>query len=295
MELYQLEYFRVIADTQNLQEASKILHVSQPSLSRCLKSLEEELETPLFDRVGRAIVLNDAGQIMLQRANATLDSAASISREVHAFVRNREQVINLYAPVPFGDDERILFDFKRMHPSVRLRIGVAPAERLLKEVPDLTFFASSVIHREPNYLVLGEEQFVLVAPSSSELAKYDSVRLSELGDLDFLVPMPCGCRDLIDSMFFEAGVKPHILMENQSYIQTINAVALGYGYAIAPSITWFSSRDQETVRVPISDVCRRRFLYLKWPENAVLSRSVRTFKDYLVEHFRRVAPLSEEE
>ncbi len=294
MELYQLEYFRVIADTQNLQEAAKRLHVSQPSLSRCIKSLEEELGTSLFDRVGRAIVLNEAGQIMLQRANVTLDSAESIKREVLAFVRSKQQTINLFAPVPFGNDESLLFNFKRDHPSIRIRIGVAPAERLMNEVPDLTFFASSIVHEEPNYLLLGEEQFVLAASRYSPLASMESVNLADLGDLDFIFPMPCGCRDLIESMFYEVGIKPRIMMENQSYHQTVGAVIMGYGYAVTPSITWFSSRDTNVLKIPFNDVRRKRFLYLKWPEDAVLSSSVSAFKDYLVEHFKKTAPLSDE-
>lgn len=294
MELYQLEYFRVIADTQNLQEASRRLHVSQPSLSRCIKALEEELDTPLFDRIGRVIVLNEAGQIMLQRANATLDSAASIKREVHAFVRDREQIINLFAPVPLGDDEALLFNFKKEHPQIRIRIGCAPAERLMDEVPDMTFFASPIIHKEPNYLMLGEEQFVLAAPKNSFFAQQGSVRLADLGGLSFIKSMPCACRDIVESMFYEAGIEPHVILETQSLFSVMNAVSLGYGYAIAPSVSWFTAKHSDVAKVPFEDVRRKRFLYLKWPENAVLSQAVKLFRDYLVEHFRKVAPFSGE-
>lgn len=57
MDVYQLQYFKTIAECSSLVEAAKRLHVSQPSLSRCIHKMEEELGTPLFDRVGRNIVL----------------------------------------------------------------------------------------------------------------------------------------------------------------------------------------------------------------------------------------------
>ena len=58
MELLQLQYFQVIARTQNISAAAEQLHISQPSLSQILKRLEQEVGAPLFDRVGKRIVLN---------------------------------------------------------------------------------------------------------------------------------------------------------------------------------------------------------------------------------------------
>ena len=288
MELYQLEYFREIVASKSLHEASEKLHVSQPSLSRCVKAMEEELGTPVFDRVGRSLVLNDTGHVLLRQANIALDAADSIKQEVFAFLRSKEQTVNLYAPVPMGDDERVLLGFKQANPTIRLRVGVAPAKQLLAEVPDLTFFSSPFPHEGDNYQFLGEEQIVLVVPGESSLAKKESVRLADMDGKDFIFTMPSGLRDMIDGMFVDVGSTPHIVMENQSFVQVMNSVQLGFGYTLAPSITWFSS-EQNVVGIPLSDVTRKRYLYLKWPEKAVLSRPACLLRDYLVEHFAKVA------
>ncbi len=66
MELLQLEYFKMIAKTQNISAAAKELHVVQPSLSQLLKRLEQEVGVPLFDRVGKHIQLNTYGQVFLK-------------------------------------------------------------------------------------------------------------------------------------------------------------------------------------------------------------------------------------
>lgn len=62
MELKQIEYFLQLAQTQHLSQTADILHIAQPTLSKSLKSLERELGTPLFDRVGNRLHLNDSGE-----------------------------------------------------------------------------------------------------------------------------------------------------------------------------------------------------------------------------------------
>lgn len=66
MEILQLRYFQTIAKYENMSKAAEELHVSQPSLSSSLSRLERELGKPLFDRIGRRIVLNDYGKYYLK-------------------------------------------------------------------------------------------------------------------------------------------------------------------------------------------------------------------------------------
>ncbi len=297
MELYQLKYLQEIARTGSLREAAKRLHITQPPLSRCVKALEEELGEPLFDHVGRNIVLNDVGKVVLLGANATLKSAEAIKQSVDEYIRSREQTINLYAPVPLGNDMRVLYEFKQQHPNIRLRVGVAPADTLKYEIPDLVFFASPLDHKEkPNYLYLGDEDIVLAVSPNSPYASRESIALGELAGEDFIANVPNAYTTMVSSMFSEVGFDPHIVMENQSYQQIMDAVDLGFGIALVPEITWLTERSN-AVLVPFSDVHRSRHLYLKWPEGSVLSGAVELMRDYLVEHFRKVAkqPDSEEE
>ena len=65
MEFRQLEYFLATARLNNMTEAARQMHVSQPSLSNAVKSLETELGVPLFNRHGKRIELNEAGRYSL--------------------------------------------------------------------------------------------------------------------------------------------------------------------------------------------------------------------------------------
>lgn len=68
MELRQLKYFKEACERQNFSEAARILHISQSTLSQQIKQLEEELDVLLFDRIGKRIVLTEAGQAFLPYA-----------------------------------------------------------------------------------------------------------------------------------------------------------------------------------------------------------------------------------
>lgn len=288
MELQQLEYFCVIAECENLTKAAQKLHVSQPSLSRSLRALEDELGAPLFDRVGRNIALNDAGHIALKQARFTLDSTDAIRRDVEDFIHDKNNTVNFYCPVPMGYESEILVGFKRKYPDINLRVGTfnsTYAERLKKLQPDITFFASPIQHKEPNFLLLGEEDIVLAASCNHELAQRESVALSSLKSERFLGLLPSTLADIFAHMFLEAGFNPKVVIEDQQYSRIMAYVASGYGLSLAPRITWFGEWNDRVAAIPLEDVHRRRYLYLKWPENTVMNWATLRFREYLIDHF----------
>lgn len=285
MELQQLKYFCTIAECENLTKAAQKLHVSQPSLSRSLHALEDELGTTLFDRVGRNIVLNNAGRIALNRILAVLDSAESVKREVDEFVHDKNHTVNVYAPVPMGYASEIIIGFKEKYPEIHLRVGSKPSNLLETIKPDITFFASPIMHREPNYLVLGEEDIVLAVSKNHPLANRSSVALSSLANERFISVLGSRYSEIVSHMFLEAGCRPNVVIEDQEANRMMEYVARNVGVTLAPAITWFGTWHDSVAALHLNDVHRRRYLYLKWPENTVMSWATLRFRDHIIEHF----------
>lgn len=73
MNFKRLEYFITIAETGNLRQASEILHLTPPALSKAMKLLEEELGSKLWIADGRRIILTDSGKVLLKRAPSLLN------------------------------------------------------------------------------------------------------------------------------------------------------------------------------------------------------------------------------
>lgn len=101
----------------------------------------------------------------------------------------------------------------------------------------------------------------------------------------FIVNPVGSLRNIVDSMFQEAGFSPNLYMENQSYIQIQEMVARGVGITLAPVVTWATDSRDDLVYVPLSDVNRTRYLYLRVPENAPTSPKVDALKQFLIDYF----------
>lgn len=93
MEFYHLRSFVVVAKTGNLTLAAKQLHTTPPAISSHIKVLEEELQTPLFIRSSKGMKLTKKGDILLEKAQHTLDSAFDL---INAAASNQNEIIGTF-------------------------------------------------------------------------------------------------------------------------------------------------------------------------------------------------------
>ena len=98
MDIIQLEYFRIIAETQSLTKAAEHFHVSQPAMSTMLKKFEDELGVELFDRSANRIYLNQTGKLALIHAEHILASVEQMKNDLLSAARR-----NLSLSIAFCD------------------------------------------------------------------------------------------------------------------------------------------------------------------------------------------------
>src|SRR5437016_3311078 len=82
MHLDRLRVFLQIVDSGSMSAAARVVHLTQPALSRTVKLLEDEVGVPLFDRRGRALVLTAGGRALVPRGRALLAESERVAREV---------------------------------------------------------------------------------------------------------------------------------------------------------------------------------------------------------------------
>lgn len=124
MELRVLRYFLVVAREENITRAAALLHVTQPTLSRQLMQLEQELGVQLFRRSQHRVILTDEGMLLRRRAQELVDLADKTERE---FLQNEEE---LSGEISVGSGELqamsyladILAAFQKRHPHVQFQI-----------------------------------------------------------------------------------------------------------------------------------------------------------------------------
>lgn len=136
MNLNQLIYFRVLAKTQHYGKASEILHISQPSLSKAISLLEEELCVTLFEKTGRNIKITYAGEIYLEYVKQSLDSITAGNEALLNFSKH-EQTLSIGVIAPFLCENHLytfINDIIQPDPNYKLSMKVSRSNILLSDL-----------------------------------------------------------------------------------------------------------------------------------------------------------------
>ncbi len=241
MELRQLRYFLAVVNAQNFTRASEAVHVSQPSLSVQIGALEDELGTRLFDRLGKKVVLTQAGEVLrdhAERALRELEQAAQAVQELHGASRGRLIVgtistVNSYLIPP------LVSRFKQRFPAIHLQVHAQPSadivSGLLANRLDVGICLLPVPTDRLTVVPLFEERLVLVAPPKSE--RRMRLRMQDLVGLPLvLMPADYCLRKMIEGECAEAGIQPEVVLEMTSPEGILQAVAGGAGFTILPEL-----------------------------------------------------------
>lgn len=136
MEIRVLKYFLAVAREENITKAAERLHITQPTLSRQLMRLEQELGTVLFRRSRHRITLTDEGLLLKRRAGELIALADKTTRELS---RQSEELVGEISigcgeTRSMGQLTRWLVSFRALHPQVRFEIHSANADDIKERI-----------------------------------------------------------------------------------------------------------------------------------------------------------------
>ena len=121
MEIRTLRYFLAVAREENMSRAAELLHVTQPTLSKALKSLEEELGKKLFTRHSFSIALTEEGVLLRDRAEDLVSMADKIEQEFLSLddITGGELYFGLAESWQIRYLAREIRKFKKVYPDLR--------------------------------------------------------------------------------------------------------------------------------------------------------------------------------
>jgi LysR family transcriptional regulator, transcription activator of glutamate synthase operon len=111
-----LHYFQVVARLEHITQAAEALSIAQPSLSKAISQLEEDLGVLLFDRIGRQIRLNHAGKALLYRVERAFDELDQVRRELSDLASGEQGVIELAIHTGMQILPDLLIAFREQYP-----------------------------------------------------------------------------------------------------------------------------------------------------------------------------------
>lgn len=286
--LQQLRYFRELANTQHLTQTAESLYITQTTLSNTIKNLEKQLGVKLFDRVGRNLQLNAAGQRYLTYVNEALTALDNGNRALGEYKLEYQQSVSVATPTSSVWSD-LIHGFHTKYHSYSLRQIACDQSQFRQMLTDqqIDFVIAGTDDLSLSgleYNIMRIEQLYLCVPQNHPFAKMESITLAQTKDETFInLPKGNSFRSFCDSMFKKAGIICHGELECDVTLRG-RLVAAGFGLAITTN----SSRRQNAlgdgiVYIPITDSFAKRPLALIWNPRHYLSKAALDFKDYVME------------
>ncbi len=228
MELRVLKYFLMTAREENITKAAALLHITQPTLSRQLMQLEEELGVKLFHRSKHSIILTEDGMLLKRRAQEMI----SLSDKTVKELSHKDDMLSGEIAIGCGETGSMMFlseqirDFRQKYPLVQFSIYSAIAddikERIEKGILDMGLLVEPVDISKYEFVRMPQkEQWGILTRRDSKLALKKHICPEDLADVPLLMVKRELVKNELSSWFGEYYEQLHI---SAHFIQTIKNV-----------------------------------------------------------------------
>lgn len=241
MDLHQLKVFHSAVHHGGFTRASRELHLSQSTISQHIKQLETELGCQLFMRVGKRVLLTEAGQLLrdhCERIFLDVQNAETAIRELNGMQRGKVR-LGTGATTLIYQLPPVLEAYQARYPNIELVIVSETTDVIIRDIQaqriDLGLVMLPVAETDLQLTPLCEEELFIALPRRHPLARKTSLTVNDLRALRFILyEKKTVMRSLIDNFFNGLGVTPQLamVMENIEAIKSL--VGMGLGASVLP-------------------------------------------------------------
>jgi DNA-binding transcriptional LysR family regulator len=243
MEIRQLRSFINVARLLSFNRAARKMHYAQSSVSAQIHALEEELGVKLFDRLGKTIILTEAGERLVQYA----EKITALEEEARSELKGEGQPqgsLTIRMPESLGIYRfpPVTKEFVSKHPGVRLNFTACTHEGLQQDlrkgVTDLGFLLTETINAaDLEVEVLGFENIMLVAAAGHPLTMKKQVRDSDLLEETFLLSkVDCSYRRSFEKILESHGIPLQDTIMFNSVASLKECAIQGLGLTVLPKM-----------------------------------------------------------
>lgn len=284
MELRQLEYFIEVCNELHFTRAAEKLNIAQPTLSQQIKSLEDEVGIPLFDRIGRKIALTEAGKILLKHCQQVffeIEQAQAALRDLNGLQRGKLIIGSLLTCTNYLLPPAIL-KFKQFYPNIELSVlGLRTKDikkGLIENELDLGISFLPSEDEEFDSIPLFTEELSLAVPVNHPLAKEKEIEMKSLEQVSMiLMPENYYLRKLVDSYVAELGITFKPTIEISTLEALIQMVGAGMGATILPAPYLDFIKNDKLVKVKLVHPTPKRKIGFIYRKDKFMCTTTKTF------------------
>jgi DNA-binding transcriptional LysR family regulator len=292
MELRVLNYFLAIAREENFTKAAEQLHVTQPTLSRQIADLEQELGVKLFVRSNHHIILTEDGMILKRRAQEILSLADKTKRD---FLQKDEA---LSGTISIGSGEfrsteylaKIIAEFRQKYPNVKYEIYSGNANNIRDYIErgllDIGLMSEPIDMRKYNFVNMPiKEQWGLFAPSNSPLFEKESITPEDLKGMSIVTATGDFNQSRIGKWLGDYREQVEITATaNLPYNEAVLAKEnIGVMLSINLNCTYENLRF-----IPLNPILEVSTV-LGWKKEQIFSATTSTFIDFAIQYLKSIS------
>jgi DNA-binding transcriptional LysR family regulator len=243
VDTQHLQAFVAIAQSGSFSGAAERLHLTQPAVSKRIALLEDQVKARLFDRVGRQVVLTQAGNLLLSKATNILNEVLAAQREIadlRGEVTGKLSVatshhLGLHYLPPY------LREFSRRYPDVKLDLHFLDSEHAYHEILLGRFDIAIItlaLEQDPRIqsTEIWQDQLQFVAAPSHALAALANLRLADLSPHQAIMPDTNTYTTRLIKDLFDRENQPLDITMVTNHLDTIKMMlSIGLGWGVLPN------------------------------------------------------------
>jgi DNA-binding transcriptional LysR family regulator len=246
MEMFQVRYVLAAARELNFTKAAAVCNVSQPALTKAIKTIEAELGAQVFHREGKRILLSDFGRSLLPHFQHIVHETEATRILADNFrllnkVPVRLGVMSTIGPVRLS---RFLASFQKEFHGVEVAVTEASVGELKVEIErgelDLAILnAMDGLSHIFNVHELYKERYVVIFPPDHRLASLQAIRLSDLSNEPYVDRLSCEMREMVMAVCRDRGVTLYARFrsEREDWVQAMVLAHIGFAFMPECAVT----------------------------------------------------------
>lgn len=291
MDIHQLKVFASVFKNRSFSKASEELHLTQPTISNHIKSLEDEFDCKLFDRLGRTIIPTNEAEVLYGQSLEVIEKAETLREAISRLKKDLTGKLIVGASTIPGVYlmPSIMAEFQRKHPSISFQILISDSKGIIDSISQhellLGIVGAKLGNEQINYIPFVEDELIVV--SSPSLVNKGAMTLKELIDLPMVLREEgSGTRRETEKFLVSKGISPEDIKIAGIFGSTDavkQAVKAGLGVSI---VSRFSVSDELEYKVleeiKLTDTQMKRRFYIVTHKKRTLPRAYDTFLNHIV-------------
>ena len=282
MEFRLLKYFLMVAREENITKAANLLHITQPTLSRQLIQLEEELGVTLFQRSKHRIILTEDGMLLRRRANEIISLMEKTQQEL------TKECDDLVGEIYIGCGEtqnmsylsQKIKEFHKVHPLVKFHIHSTTADEIKERIEngllDMGLVTEPVDISKYNFFRLPQkEQWGILVHEKHRLAQKTFITPDDLINEPLIIAKRTAVQNELINWFNNSSEKLNIVATYNLILNAANMVKHQIGVALCFNLN-FDNLYQDLRFIPLFPEIKTGAVLI-WKKNHIYSQTMSHF------------------